>query len=282
MKCFALAKSSKVRFRQISYTIDQVQPMLIWQSRQDELGPPEVLEKAKPYWFRFWSKEKGIPPLKENQDMINRETAQRAHQMLLRFLDQDPRQLIYPALGEMVDQLDKDTRREITNEKKLSQLTYFGYRHAFHCQMAIDNYEYLFGELSRDSKQPLFVRGLLIETLNRWLGLQRNHDYQLLNMLKRPPYSYEQGRAARTVELLHYISDAEANKPRMYELLIDGLNSKHFEIRLLSHWHLLILVPAGAEIRYDPTAPVASRSEATKAWRALIPPGQLPKKKDKG
>ena len=43
--------------------------------------------------------------------------------------------------------------------------------------------------------------------------------------------------------------------------------------------HLYRLTPVGKDVAYDPAGPEEERDKAVKAWRDLIPPGQLPKEK---
>jgi len=47
-------------------------------------------------------------------------------------------------------------------------------------------------------------------------------------------------------------------------------------VRELAMWHLYTQVPMGLKIRYNASGDAASRQQAQTAWRALIPPGQLP------
>jgi hypothetical protein len=117
------------------------------------------------------------------------------------------------------------------------------------------------------------------QTLQQWLGLNRDHDYQLLEVV-RNYHKKSKFVPIKIMELFHSISGEDARKPATYQLLVEGLNNDLMPIRTLSHWHLLQLVPAGAEIVYDPAMPPERRVRASRQWTDLIT--APPKKKDKG
>jgi hypothetical protein len=48
-------------------------------------------------------------------------------------------------------------------------------------------------------------------------------------------------------------------------------------VRELAHWHLVRLAPIGRDIVFDASASAAVRDKAAKAWKKLIPSGELPK-----
>ena len=49
-------------------------------------------------------------------------------------------------------------------------------------------------------------------------------------------------------------------------------------IGALAQWHLNRLAPAGKDIPYNPAGTAEERDQAFKAWKKLIPDGQLPPK----
>ena len=79
------------------------------------------------------------------------------------------------------------------------------------------------------------------------------------------------------LDLLH--SPFDPDKPSTYEALIRLLQHSKLAVRELAHWHLVRLAPAGKEIAYDPAATEEERDKAVKAWKELIPEGQLPREK---
>ena len=80
------------------------------------------------------------------------------------------------------------------------------------------------------------------------------------------------------MQLLHGFGDDDLKQPETYEALISYLGSERLSLRELAYWHLRRLVPAGREIAYDPLAPKDKREAGIKAWRRLVPAGELPPK----
>jgi len=66
-------------------------------------------------------------------------------------------------------------------------------------------------------------------------------------------------------------------KPETFELLIAYLRHDKPAIRELASWHLYRLVPASKDIAYDPSGTADDREKAYKAWKKLVPTGELPR-----
>ena len=75
---------------------------------------------------------------------------------------------------------------------------------------------------------------------------------------------------------MHDLGERDLASPDTYDLLINYLAHPQLPVRELAVWHLYTLVPAGQKIRYSASGDAAARQQAQTAWRALIPPGQLP------
>lgn len=123
--------------------------------------------------------------------------------------------------------------------------------------------------------QPKYqdLRLTAMEALRNWTAGARDNDYKLFAALKE---KYKGKEAEIIMDLMHKFSDAELRRPGLYELLIDYLVNTNLVIRELAYWHLCTIVPQGRNIPYSAAADAPTRERAEAAWRALIPPGQLP------
>lgn len=280
MRVFGYALSATIRSAQVSYSVDETrQPIVQWQSRQGVLTtPPKTI---LPPWF------KGTPILKDKGDQMARDKAVEAHDYLARIMEKDNKQ-IDVALAEIVQRAQEAAQKEIdsSKEKQISVETYVLWRHAIRCSAAIDDVANLFDAFAQDTT-PLFIRGACMMTLQQWLALSRDHDYQLLEVVRKANPD-KKTASNKIMELFHSVSTEDARKQATYQRLIEGLNNDLLPIRTLSHWHLFNLAPAGREIPYDPAMPRLAREAAVRDWTRLIPPGQLPPpgmppvKKEKG
>ena len=68
----------------------------------------------------------------------------------------------------------------------------------------------------------------------------------------------------------------DLKRPETYEVLIEYLAHDRPAIRNLAAWHLVRLVPQGKSIPYNPAGTAADAEAAYRAWKKLIPAGQLP------
>ena len=113
--------------------------------------------------------------------------------------------------------------------------------------------------------------------LRNWIGRAPGQDQRLYKLLTEkktvPPREAE-----AILQLLHDFGDDDVNQPETYDALIDYLGSERLSLRELAYWHLRRLVPAGRKIDYDPLAPKEKREAGIKAWRQLVPAGELPPK----
>lgn len=120
------------------------------------------------------------------------------------------------------------------------------------------------------------VRDAAVLALRMWIGGAPGRDLELYHLLQgRLGYSDHQAEAV--LDLLH--SPFDPDRPGTYEALIRLLQHPKLAVRELARWHLYRLAPAGKEIPFDPAAPEEERDRAVKAWKELIPDGELPKEK---
>ena len=119
-------------------------------------------------------------------------------------------------------------------------------------------------------------RTLYMLTLEHWLAQGRDNDYVVAGRgAKELP---KQDDVAQHHALFHLVSAADAGKPETYEHLIEGLNNDLMPIRVLSHSHLVGLVPQGSK-RFSSIQPPRLRNHVRRRcteWMMLIPPGRLP------
>lgn len=121
------------------------------------------------------------------------------------------------------------------------------------------------------------VRSVALETLRQWVSRGHKAAVKLFDVLVEKK-KYTPAQAEIVVQLLHNFGPADLTQPETYETLIANLQNSKLPIRELAKWHLEHMVPAGKEIGYNPAGSEPSRAEAIRAWKALVPTGQLPPK----
>jgi hypothetical protein len=264
MWVYAYGGSASIRAGQVSYALDnEQQPMLQWRSREGVLGPPEpkTMPPAPP----------ATPPaLKDKAEQQARDKVIKARAELAALLEKKE---IDVALAEIMQSVQKSADRDNAAGKPMSPDTYLRWQYAVRCYAAIDDVEFLFREFAANPT-PLLIRGLYMQTLEHWLAQGRDNDYVLLDVVQK---NYRSKTTSHNImRLFHLVSERDAGKPETYEHLIEGLNNDLMPIRVLSHSHLIGLVPEGRKIFFDPAAPAEIRQKAVREWTMLIPPGRLP------
>jgi hypothetical protein len=140
---------------------------------------------------------------------------------------------------------------------------------------ALDQGDRLGEALVSAKHQDVWDAGVV--ALRSWIGRGPGQDQRLYRLLTEkktvPPREAES-----ILQLLHGFGDDDLKQPETYEALISYLGSERLALRELAYWHLRRLVPAGREIDYAPLAPKEKREAGLKAWRRLVPAGQLPPK----
>jgi hypothetical protein len=265
LRIFAFEGSAYVRYGGERLRIDRSnQPMLTWQSRQGSMALPQKF--AEPPWW------KGVPDLPKDSDKQGRAYALAAHKRLAdMFTSKEPKS-IFVVLAEIDQVIQRNAEKELLAAKFVAPETYALWNHAIRCAVAVDNLGYVFDEFSQE-KRPIYIRYLCIQPIQQWMALSRDHDYLFLRVAQ--DQLRKKNEAQRVTELFHMISTEDALKPATYQHLIDGLNNDLPAIRMLSHFHLVQLVPEGAKIPYDPAMPRGTRIQAVNEWRALLPPGEI-------
>jgi hypothetical protein len=119
-------------------------------------------------------------------------------------------------------------------------------------------------------------RAVAVLALRQWIGSAPGKDQRLYRLLI-DRLGYRPAQAETILQLLH--SPYAANDPETYEILIAYLKHDSLAVRELAAWHLTRLVRAGPNIRYDPAGSEVERERGYKAWKRLIPDGQLPPRK---
>lgn len=275
MHIFAAGGASTVR-KDVTLAIDEMQqPVAEYQPRQGTLTYPKG-KVVPPAWL------KGAPKITDKNDLARRAKAIETHNDLAKLMDKGKK--IDVALAEVLNSTQEATQKEMTKGKAMSLETYTQWRYSILCYAAIDDIGNIFELFTKDDS-PLFVRGLCMMTLQQWLAQGREHDYDLLDVVRKS--NIKRTPSIKIMERFHMVSSADAGKPATYQHLIEDLNNDLLPIRALSHWHLTGLVPAGQAIPYDPAMPAQLRVGAVREWTRLIPPGSMPPKgmppkKDKG
>ncbi len=137
---------------------------------------------------------------------------------------------------------------------------------------ALDDLPGLLGVLSNSRHIDARQRAVLV--LRNWLGRAPGQTAKLDAGLRKAGYTEVQSQ--NVLQLLYGFTPAQRGEPSTYELLLDDLKGSHPALRVLAHWHLVRLAPAGKSIAYDALAPEADRQVGYEQWRKLIPPGKLP------
>jgi len=118
------------------------------------------------------------------------------------------------------------------------------------------------------------ARDQSILVLRAWMGQAPGHLKSLRAAMLKHKYTLPELK--ETMHLLIGFDESERDRPAVYELLINLLDSKHLGVRELAHWHLVRLAPAGRDIAFDAGAAEADRQQRVERWRKLIPAGELP------
>lgn len=119
------------------------------------------------------------------------------------------------------------------------------------------------------------VRQTANQALRQWIARDADQDLRLFNYLVRQQ-KYTEREAETVMHLLHGFTEQDRALPQTYETLIEYLRFKKVPVRELAHWQLYRWVQAGRNIPYDAAGNEAALDKAYKAWKELIPQGQLP------
>ncbi|HYV38116.1 MAG TPA: hypothetical protein VE988_20690 [Gemmataceae bacterium] len=111
-------------------------------------------------------------------------------------------------------------------------------------------------------KEPQ-ARHAAIETMRAYISSGRENDYELFEELKQV---LDPASAETAITLLHRPVPDE----NFQDVLVKYLTHNKVEIRELAHDLLLLLFPAGKEIGYNATAPLAQVQAAAAQWDALV------------
>jgi hypothetical protein len=138
---------------------------------------------------------------------------------------------------------------------------------------ALDDLPHLLDALA--DAQPAEVRQQAVLVLRHWLGRGPGQAEDLYQALRQ--HGSSEPLARTILQLLYGFSAAERAQPATYDLLLGYLAHSQLPVRQLAYWHLVRLAPAGKDIPYDPAGDAMARAQAIRAWRALIPAGELPR-----
>ena len=114
-----------------------------------------------------------------------------------------------------------------------------------------------------------------VSVLRHWVGRGPGQDLMLFKYLVGVR-QYTPAQAETVVRLLHGFSPEDRARPETYEVLIEYLQNDQAAVRNLAAWHLARLAPAGRTIGFRPSATRAECEAAYKAWKNVIPTGQVP------
>jgi hypothetical protein len=121
------------------------------------------------------------------------------------------------------------------------------------------------------------VRDAAVQALRAWIGRGPGQDQLLYDYLEKER-KLSKVHAQIVLELLHSFGDADLQRSVTYEALIGYLRHSQPAVRELAAWQLYRLVPAGKDIPYDASAGKEELEKAYRAWKQLVPSGQLPRR----
>lgn len=141
------------------------------------------------------------------------------------------------------------------------------------CWAAIDGITNLMDALN-DEKDPV-SRDLAVFSLRHWIGQQHDNAFTLFRTL-RTKLNYSEVDSEEVVDLLFPVSQQGRQRPETYEKLIGNLTHRRLAIRHLSYLWLLVLVPDGGKIKYDPAGDKEALARGQADWKKKVPEGSVP------
>jgi hypothetical protein len=223
--------------------------LFIWHSQVGTAGTPQPVAELPP-----WNKP----------DADQAPAAVAVHDALKPLIASLADKPVNAALADFLASADKAAGKQQADLIRQLAVTAFG---------AVDDLAGLWKALNEEKHSV--ERVLAIETLRHWIGRKAGQDATLGRFLIRDQ-KYSPEHATTVLQLLHSYGQKSIEDPVTYEVLIADLNHDKLPIRELAAWQLYRLAPAGREIDYDPTASAEKREAAIKAWKQLIPNGELP------
>lgn len=138
---------------------------------------------------------------------------------------------------------------------------------------ALDDLDKL-GDVLANAKNPeVWDKGIII--LRHWLGRNDKQEQRFFKFLVENR-KFTPAHAETVLTLCHTFSERDAVCPETYDVLVEYLKHPNRAVRNLSAWHLRRLVAAGSNIPFNPQASPEEVEQTYRAWRELIPSGQLP------
>jgi hypothetical protein len=119
------------------------------------------------------------------------------------------------------------------------------------------------------------AREAAVQALRAWIGRGPGQDLKLNDYLQKDK-KFSKAHGEILLQLLHSYGDDDLARPETYEALIAYLHHERPAIRALAAWQLYRLAPAGKDIPYDPLGSPEELDKAYKAWKKLVPTGELP------
>ncbi|GIW78643.1 MAG: hypothetical protein KatS3mg105_0450 [Gemmatales bacterium] len=146
-------------------------------------------------------------------------------------------------------------------------------RFAVYAAAAADDLRHLTQALNQPKDTDLCEDA--VRAVRHWLGRAPGQDLRLYRHLTTAE-KFKPSHAETIVQLAHSFAAEDIRQPATYELLTAYLRHDVTAIRVLAYWHLYRLVPKGRDIKYDPLGDKETIEAGYKAWKKLIPDGQLP------
>ena len=138
---------------------------------------------------------------------------------------------------------------------------------------ALDDLDKLSEVLANAVNPEVWDKGIII--LRHWLGRNDQQEQRFYKFLVEQR-KFTPAHAETVLTLCHSFGERDTVCPETYDVLIEYLKHPNRAVRNLSAWHLRRLVAAGSKIPYNPQGTPEEFEQTYRAWRELIPSGQLP------
>jgi hypothetical protein len=148
---------------------------------------------------------------------------------------------------------------------------------AIYCLGAIDELDAVLDALGNE-RQFREVRLASMTAIHNWISRGADNQQRLFLALEK---KYSSATGEVILHLLNGFSEAQLQTPEVYASLIGYLKHSDLPVRELAHHQLLLLVPEGKAIAYDPAGARGQRNLAVEEWKKLIPSGSIPAKNKK-
>ncbi|HEV2947183.1 MAG TPA: hypothetical protein VGX70_07390 [Gemmataceae bacterium] len=148
---------------------------------------------------------------------------------------------------------------------------------AIYCLGAIEELDAVLDAFGNE-RQFREVRLASMTAIRNWISRGADNQQRLFLALEK---KYSSATGEVILHLWNGFSEAQLQTPEVYASLIGYLKHPDLPVRELAHHQLILVVPEGKAITYDPAGARGQRDLAVEEWKKLIPSGSIPAKNKK-